>query len=63
MHDHLITEEVARLQRAEVLRTASRRHGPDLEPRVRIAVGRHFVTAVRSLTRPAAWQSPEPRPS
>ena len=61
MHDQLINEQVARLRRDEVLRNASRRHAADLEPRVRIAVGRHFVTTVRSLTRRAAWQAPEPR--
>ena len=61
MHDQLINEQVARLHRDEVLRNASRRQGPDLEPRVRVAVGRNFVTTVRSLTRRAAWQAPEPR--
>jgi hypothetical protein len=63
MHDQLINEQVARLHRQEVLRNASRRNAPDLEPRVRIAVGRHFVTTVRSLTRRAAWQAPQPRTS
>jgi hypothetical protein len=63
MHDQLINEQVARLQRDEVLRKASRGHAPDLEPRTRIAVGRHFVTVVRSVTRRAAWQAPQPRPS
>jgi hypothetical protein len=61
MHDQLINEEVARHRRAEHLRNASRRHAPDLEPRVRIAVGRNFVTTVRSLTRRAAWQALQPR--
>ena len=60
MHDQLINEQVARLHREEALRNASRRHRPDLEPRVRIAVGRNFVTAVRSVTRRAAWQAPQP---
>jgi hypothetical protein len=61
MHDQLINEQVARLHREETLRKASRRQAPDLEPRVRIAVGRHFATAVRSVTRRAAWQAPQPR--
>ena len=61
MHDQLLNEQVANLRHAEVDRNRRRARPADLEPKERLAVGRHFVMTVRTGIRRAAWQMPKPR--
>lgn len=61
MHDQLLNHQVANLRHGEIERSHRRARPADLEPKTRIAVGRHFVAAVRTGIRRAAWQAPSPR--